>query len=501
MRLQLAGLALGVLASGAAASCLPEGAGENRDRLAALLRAPAACPADALELRARLATAGAALRTTMVANRGFHAPRHGSFSLFEEARWDLVGEFFFGHFTAPGPEGLLVPDQAPRRGALMVELLAWDAPAQLYRFYELIGTGETGRWFYRGSSADVRADVAGLHLPRAPGEPAFGARLRCSGCHIGGGPIMKELAPPHNAWWTAARPLPLGGRRPGPRLAEMMAGLLEPGALAEAVRAGQARLERAAETPRSQEPLRARLRPLFAPEEINLESDRRPWDDTDRVRVPSALFVDERLASRELLLRKSRVQEALETLGARFPDATPPRPTADHVALGPVKAFADRLAVARLVEEGVIDEEFVADVLAVDMARPVFSTTRTGLLALVPVQASPGWREAFVAILREAGTPGARELHRNLTDPTRDRAFHQRRARVFLARCARRLRSGGVSQTWRLLARRREQITESEISTNPRGQILEPGFRVIFPELREAGAEDPDCPCGAGAVP
>lgn len=501
MRRALAGVALALGAHAAAAGCLPEAATGNQDRLATLLRAEAPCPPDALALRARLVEAGAVLRTTMVANRGFHAPGEGSFSLFEEARWDLTGELFFGHFTAPGPEGLLVPDQEPRRGALMVELIAWDAPAAQYRFYELIGTGEAGQWFYRGSSADIRADVAALHLPRPAGQPAFGARLRCSGCHVGGGPIMKELAPPHNAWWTRERRLPLGGRRPDPRLAQMMAGLLDPGALAEAVRAGQARLEGARKSPRAQEPLRARLRPLFAPEEVNLESDELPWDETDPVKVPSALFVDERLASRELLVNVKYVRAALQAQGASFPDAAPPRLTADHVALGPVKAFADRLAVARLVEDGVVDEEFVADVLAVDMARPVFSEARRRLLALVPERATLGWLADFVAALRASPEPAARELHQNLTDATRDRDFHRRRARVFLAQCRRAIRTeGGARRAWKLLARRREQIAESEISSNPRGQILEPGFRVIFPELAEAGSEDPDCRCGPAAV-
>ena len=62
--------ALTVLATGVAAGCLPEGASENRDRLAELLRTPAACPADALALRDRLVADGAELRTTMVAVRG-----------------------------------------------------------------------------------------------------------------------------------------------------------------------------------------------------------------------------------------------------------------------------------------------------------------------------------------------------------------------------------------------------------------------------------------------
>lgn len=35
---------------------------------------------------------------------------------------------------------------------------------------------------------------------------------------------------------------------------------------------------------------------------------------------------------------------------------------------------------------------------------------------------------------------------------------------------------------YRLLVQRRMEVRTSEISLNPLGQILEPGFRVIFPE-------------------
>jgi hypothetical protein len=38
-----------------------------------------------------------------------------------------------------------------------------------------------------------------------------------------------------------------------------------------------------------------------------------------------------------------------------------------------------------------------------------------------------------------------------------------------------------VIELVRLLAQRRQEAGDSEISKNPQGQILEPGFRVIFP--------------------
>ena len=40
-----------------------------------------------------------------------------------------------------------------------------------------------------------------------------------------------------------------------------------------------------------------------------------------------------------------------------------------------------------------------------------------------------------------------------------------------------------VHDLYLLLIQRREEAKQSEISKNPRGQILEPGFRVTFPEV------------------
>ena len=39
-----------------------------------------------------------------------------------------------------------------------------------------------------------------------------------------------------------------------------------------------------------------------------------------------------------------------------------------------------------------------------------------------------------------------------------------------------------VIEVYRLLAQRREEVKASEISENPQGRILEPGFRVVFPD-------------------
>jgi len=78
----------------------------NADHLALLLASTQVCPTDVFEFRDLLLSEDVQLTTTMVANRGFHNPAFGSFSLFEMVEGELPsinkivekGEFFFGHF-------------------------------------------------------------------------------------------------------------------------------------------------------------------------------------------------------------------------------------------------------------------------------------------------------------------------------------------------------------------------------------------------------------------
>jgi hypothetical protein len=105
----------------------------NNDPLARLLLSGGPCPTNVFEFRARLLGAGAKIKTAFVANRGFHNPAFGSFSMFEMVSGRLApagvdvaeGEFFFGHFTARDGNKLFA-NQDPENDSLMVELIAWD---------------------------------------------------------------------------------------------------------------------------------------------------------------------------------------------------------------------------------------------------------------------------------------------------------------------------------------------------------------------------------------
>lgn len=450
------------------------------------------CPKNVFEFRELILANSGELVTTMVANRGFHNPSQGSFSFFEIVSCHKpgliaqTGDVFFGHFTGVNSLNQIDLEQTPSRGSLMIEAFAWDEAKGFYNFYELIGDGAQGRWFYRGDSADILSDLEPLHLQPNPKQPAFGNRLRCSGCHMAGGPIMKELNAPHNDWWTKERQLDFGGREFSENAGSLMAKLVSPSRLADSVKIGLHKLEGSAgfNAIKANRSLRERLRPLFAPVELNLESDLRPSADGKDLGVPTSFFIDSRLLAEErrLLLSRQAYERGLHDLNMSFPETN--LRDGDHGWLTPVKAYSDQLAVESLISQGLIDQHFARAVLSIDFTNPLFSEKRRELLRLLPQTLSIDWQPKYIAELKASGLPHGLELADLLTNG--HPALHDVQSRIhgFVARCEEFLGSPDhhVENYIRLLGQRRQEVFDSEISKNPRGQILEPGFRVIFPE-------------------
>lgn len=482
---------------------------EFSDPLFKVLQSSGRCPRNVFELRKLLQTKGAKLSTSFINNQGFHNPASGSFSLFEMVTGDLPGlevrlgqgEFFFGHFTGASADGSqLVADQEPSDGKLMIELIVYDRQKEAFHFYEMIGNGKKGQWFYRGDSFDILDDIQNLHRARAPGEPIFGAKLRCSGCHINGGPIMKELsafmapsgqlAVPHNDWWRSMRPLPLGDRQPDDELSQMLETLVDAGALSDGVLAGVKKLQGASTYQKNLQSrsLQEILRPLFAPQEMNFASDIAPNDfNLPKVTIPSEFFLDPRFGvDVSLQIPRREYMSILEKTDTRFPKTN--RRDADHAWLTPVKATSDILAIDALVEQGVLTEAFVMAVLAVDFTNPVFSKARAALLQLLPEKFETGWQDAFQRNLSLSELPAAAELLENLRHSERGVGYFRAKARKFVNACHDRVRKQGAKDLYLLLLQRRLEVKDSEISKNLRGEILEPDFRVIFPVSSQAPA-------------
>ena len=474
----------------ARAACVPQNLAtpSPKDPVARVLAQQNACPKNAMEFVELLKRSGALMEPTMVNFVGFHNPDAGAFFIFEivssggaspSSLTIQRGDLLFGHFTNATNDGRLVSNQS----ALEIELIAWDPDKQFFNFYELVD----GNWFYRGDSKDILDDIQLLHRQQNASARPFGTRLRCSGCHVNGGLLQKELAPPHNDWFVQTRNLPLGRLKPDAFVKGKLADLRDAGELSKLVISSAQRL---ADSPGYRKVLAARsmqeqLRPLFCPVELNIESDSDPLDDRKpTLRIPTAFFADSRLATAEITVQRQHYDAALEKLHSRLPE-TPGRTDADHGWLTPVKAQSDILAVDALIAQGIIDKEFVADVLAVDFTNPVLSRIRCDLLKLVPEQGGANFLARFQDALRGGAASGAAALLGNLTDPVRNAAFHQAQALAFFANCKQRATDPGAVLEWsRLLAQRRAEVSASEISQNPRGHILEDPSRVVFPSIQ-----------------
>lgn len=464
------------------------------DPVSLLLKSSSNCPDDVFKFRRLLKETGLTLKTTMVANRGYHNPSEGSFSMFEIVTGKInnidinTGDFFFGHFTAVDSNGNLIADQNPEKGSLMIEAFAWDDKKDVFNFYELRGNGKKGQWFYRGDSLDILSDNTLLHRQPDPKHPKFGDRLRCSGCHGAGGPIMKELYQPHNDWWEPVRKLDFGGRNFDSALKEILKTLVPSDELAIAVKQGLKKLGESNSfySHLSSLSLQEQLRPLFCPVEVNFRSDAFSNDEKNpEILIPSEFFIDSRLLSSNnksgIAISRSYYKSALSMTGSHFPETM--LTDADHAWLTPVKAKSDKLAIDNLINRGLIDKKFVADVLAIDMTNPVFSSGRCSLLKYIPNTRTPNWHEIFIANLSKSSSPVAKQLIENLTDPGRTIEYYQNISDKFLKQCRIKLKDKmNIHMMMRLLIQRRAEILASEISANPKGQILEPGFRVIFPE-------------------
>jgi hypothetical protein len=473
---------------------------------------------DIFEIRQRLKDHGGKLKAHLVVNGGHENPARTP---------DRDVKFMcFATYANAAPEKTLEEDElflgfflGENKGTLVVlpgfvELIAWDRTKRLYNFWELIGTD----WHYRGDSSDVLDNVAKLQIGAA--EPAFTFTrrsptdrhpvLRCSGCHTLGGPIMKELEAPHNDWWRKDRKLQLGPFKlqPGNEAANpahVTAALFDEkkeatdaANLSVQVQKGINHLIKA----RIQEPvgagLKALLRSLFATMEMNLVSDSAPFAERlkqkGNVELPQDFFLDARLANgkRPLAVPAAPFREALTEVGSRFaPDEATGLQESHHAFLVPARSHIDNQVIDALLRQGMLDDELIADVLAVDFTTPVFSRERAGLIRYVPDQAKnvDDLRGQLIAALEKApaADKAARELLTNLTDPARTAAFHREKAEAYLTACRKAGTAREAVVDWlKVAAQRRREIAAAETAKHPDGPITEPGFRVIFPVIKES---------------
>lgn len=502
-----------------------QGTGVHGDPLFKIVTSQNFCPDNALVFRGILQGLGLDLHPAMVANRGFNDPLPaGSFSFFEAVTGNYqgtnleFGDWFFGHFQTAvnnntAGTSVLAEQQQASPNALLLESVVWDPTVGMYRFYEIRGNGQGGEWFYRGSSQDIQDDIQNLWRNYDPSEPIFGTaafggpRLRCSGCHMNGGPLMKELQSPHDSWWRKERPLRFGSMVIQPAIQGILDKVVDAGDFSSWVKAGYTKLFNSEQymQARSQKSLQEQLRPLFCEQEVNLESDSRPYTDAaDTIQVPAAFFVDPRLTPdgpKSVAISKDLYTKALNHFQSSFMDSQNGDQTAgidaDHAFEAPVKGYSDIQLIDALVKRGLIDNKFVLAAVAVDMTRPMFSRDRCALLQLLPNKDASGWQEEFQKKLQASPSSAAQEFQKNLTDPSRTPAYYyQRAAKLMKAIQENTANQTAVNSYVRLLAQRRIAVFSAQISQNPHGQIFEPDFRLIFPTFQLIGKDQQEMAYG-----
>jgi hypothetical protein len=446
------------------------------------------CPDTIESLRDKMIEHGFVVRPAMVANRGRNNPTLGSFSFFEMVTGNNVmpGDWFFGHFTDMH-YGLVSLDQSLAHGKLLIELLVWDSQKQIFNFYEWRGDNGRAIWFYRGDSIDILADNAYLYRNVPPGEKKFGDRMRCSACHISGGPIMKELASPYNDWWSSSRILPLSPNMPDNDVTVLMSQLIGAEEFASAVKSGIDKLEQSLiyRRVKSELSLQERLRPLFCETEINLLSDSSVTEQSvEYIEIPGEFFVSKFFSSRSFKMPMMDYLNLLDQFLMNFPETH--LADADHTWLTPVKGYSDYRAIEILINEGLIDEYFAAAVLYIDVGNPNLSEQRCDLLNYVPKQVSSKWQEEFIDNLYNSDNGSAHALAENLIDH-HSRSYYTQKVATYLNGIENQLKTVfGRTTHFQRLIDLRKKVYQSEISQNPRGQIFEPGFRLIFPEPKRS---------------
>ncbi|HYT89820.1 MAG TPA: hypothetical protein VEL76_14015 [Gemmataceae bacterium] len=487
-------------ASAAAQKPLDLGAGDKADDvIRRVLLAGANVPTDVFTLRQELLKHGT-LKTHIVANGGHEhpTPRGVMFMCFETYSGRGFGgkdaaedELFLGFFIGREGEALAV-----RPG--FVELIAWDRTKRLYNFWELID----GRWHYRGDSRDVLDDVAEINVAAA--VPKFGQRLRCSGCHTLGGPIMKEMQPPHNDWWTVKGKLQIkpwrleeGKDESNPKhlAAQLFQNASDAANLSRQVKSGIDRLL-SGDAWQKGRSLKEQLRSLFGTMEMNLVTDRRPFKERaskgEAIEVPLDFYVDARLAGHKqgIAVEFERYTKALAAVGSRFPPGAKAATTETrHAFLVPARSYIDNRVLDALVVRALLDEELIADVLAVDFTTPVYSRARAALIRYVPEKAKDvrELREQLIKALEQApaADQAAKELLANLKDPQRTAAYHRKAVASYLEACRKAAQDVNAVTDWlKVASQRRVEMVAAETARHPRGNILEAGFRVVFPADR-----------------
>lgn len=459
------------------------------DPLYHLLSQTAQCPNSPSEFKSLIALHGLTEHVFMVANRGRNNPALGSFSFFESIAGRTndgypikEDDFYIGYFTH-AIDGIIHLDEQAIPNKLLIESIVWDNDKQMFNFYELKTTSnDEVRWFYRGDSRDAYLDNARLYRFNRNEENHFGKRMRCSACHNSGGPILKESAFPNNDWWNQIRKLPSFPNKADSTVELIMATLENPMVLSRSVERSMKRLFNR-DSPlqyfrKTQTTLQEQLRPLFCTVEINLESANQY--NNSPINIPSAFWLDKQLHFNVASsITRDEYRSLLKEFAMEFPETS--LSDADRSWLTPVKGTDDDMAIDDLINNKMITRSFAEAVLMIDFVHPIFSKSRCNLLRLIPEKTTSDWQLIFRKNLKNLGTKEALLLAYYLDKDMSHEAFEKILEKYKEKMDQLITTETGRRKVFNRLIYKRKAVSKAEMSQNPLGEILEPGFRVIFP--------------------
>lgn len=369
------------------------------------------CPTTAAEVREKLQAAGCSLGgTSFISEAAAITRQEDTYRSVTDLRCDGQRVFFSMFGIRPGSE---VPEDA--------EMLAMDPERGAFNYYEV----KDGRIEFFGSSDEFVALGQGEDDTR-----------RCAACHTGGGLVMKELRAPWQHWQSPDFDDLPGSSQLIEEHPEDFGFLTEADLLEELVVEqnrvwGELRLLHLLEgmdedmsSPDHTE-LADVIRPVFCSSEVMIHSG---FGRSTGIALRGLVYpeqlgffggsieyseADYDAVTRVLFNQRMAIDGFFETQGQGT--------TVDRAA-------AESEFIDTLVFQGVLDREFVEDVMLVDMTRPLFSPDRCELLKFAPDLSSDELapqtiRAGFIANLEAAspapGSPAA-DLLRNFRDDADD---------------------------------------------------------------------------------
>jgi len=316
-----------------------------------------------------------------------------------------------------------------------VEIIAFDDTAGVFNYYET--DGRTLNFF--GNSKDMLKGTG------------TGDDRRCAGCHTGGGLIMKELDTPWLHWEGHVN---TPGAQELVTANKALMGSKNTGAEFEGVvKQGNAKWNKTRldflKSGTGQVDVGALLKPLFCTVEVNLDNGadfespvKGGPGGSELSRIPFDSLLDPQLKGfGSISVTFADYDALIKSNGQKVGGVTGAIDTIfDYVFIE--RSHADNDYVSQLKAAGIIDDDFIKDVMMVDFTRPVFSDDRCGLLTFAPKLAGEDLtaskiRAAFITSL-EAETPAAGSpaatLLANLNN-TSDAATHTAAVDAFTAAC------------------------------------------------------------------